>query len=47
MVPLLRRAQRHMRLVTTLQGLFLIAVGVLMLLNMFILLPQYFDWGLF
>lgn len=45
MLPLLRAAQRHMRLVTGLQGVFLIVVGVLMLTNSFILLPQYFDWG--
>ena len=41
----LRRLGRQARLVTVASGLLLIAVGVLMLTNMFVLLPRYFQWA--
>src|SRR5438067_1970965 len=45
MMRALRGVYRYMWVVTALNGLFLIVVGVLMLTNMFVVLPQYFDWG--
>lgn len=41
----LRRFQRYQRWVAILSGIFLIVIGLLMLTNMFILIPQYFYWG--
>ncbi len=40
-----RRIRAHYALVEVVSGLFLIAVGVLMLTNMFVRLPQYFTFG--
>jgi cytochrome c-type biogenesis protein len=42
---LLKRFSRYFGVVEVLSGLFLIAVGVLMLTGLFMRLPQYFNWG--
>jgi cytochrome c-type biogenesis protein len=42
---LLKRFSRYFGAVEVLSGLFLIAVGVLMLTGLFMRLPQYFNWG--
>lgn len=41
----LRRIQRYQRWVAILSGMLLIFIGLLMLTNMFILIPRYFYWG--
>jgi cytochrome c-type biogenesis protein len=42
---LLKRFSRYFGAVEVVSGLFLIAVGVLMLTGLFLRLPQYFNWG--
>jgi cytochrome c-type biogenesis protein len=41
----LKRLSRYFPLVEAISGLFLIAVGILMLTGLFLRLPQYFNWG--
>jgi cytochrome c-type biogenesis protein len=42
----LKRFSRYFGVVEVVSGLFLIAVGVLMLTGLFLRLPQYFNWGI-
>jgi len=42
---LLARAKRHLHLVEVAGGVLLIGIGLLMLSDLFKLLPQYFNWG--
>ncbi|TAK36854.1 MAG: cytochrome c biogenesis protein CcdA [Chloroflexota bacterium] len=41
----LRRINRYMPVISIVSGIFLIVVGILMLTNMFIIIPKYFNWG--
>lgn len=41
----LRRVRRYQRAIEVVTGLFIIAVGILMMTNMFALMPKYFYWG--
>ncbi len=45
LIGVTRRIRAHYGLVEAVSGVFLIAVGVLMLTNMFVRLPQYFYFG--
>ncbi len=42
----LKRFNRYFGVVEVVSGVFLIAVGVLMLTGLFLRLPQYFNWGI-
>jgi len=42
----LKRFSRYFGVVEVVSGMFLIAVGVLMLTGLFLRLPQYFNWGI-
>ncbi|MBI4202923.1 MAG: cytochrome c biogenesis protein CcdA [Chloroflexi bacterium] len=42
---ILLRINRHYNLVSTVGGVFVIGVGILMLTNLFATIPQYFYWG--
>ena len=42
----LKRFNRYFGVVEVVSGVFLIAVGVLMVTGLFLRLPQYFNWGL-
>ena len=43
----LRRLNRYMPVITFVSGIFLIAVGFLMLTNFFAIIPKYFSWAAF
>jgi cytochrome c-type biogenesis protein len=45
-VVFLKRLNRYFTVIEAVSGLFLIAVGVLMLTGLFLRLPQYFNWGI-
>jgi cytochrome c-type biogenesis protein len=42
----LKRFSRYFGVVEIVSGIFLIAIGVLMLTGLFLRLPQYFNWGI-
>ncbi len=41
----LRRVRRYQWAISLFSGLFIIAVGILMMTNMFVRIPRYFYWG--
>ena len=41
----LRRLRRYQRAIEVFSGLFIVAVGILMMTNMFARIPRYFYWG--
>jgi cytochrome c-type biogenesis protein len=45
-VVFLKRLSRYFAVIEAVSGVFLIAVGVLMLTGLFLRLPQYFNWGI-
>ena len=41
----LRRLNRYMPVISIVSGVFLVGVGILMLTNLFVIIPKYFNWG--